>query len=264
MNAEGGPLGWVNTLIAEGERESRRKRLGLLFSFWWHIWKERNRRIFKGCDQSTLQVSLLLQDQLHAFRKASGFPTWPSFVSFSQVQWLKLLSDEIQFFFCSQRQNSWKRDDIINILVSWAVCSFWVRGSFTWWLQVYMLLWHLLLSLAWYWFKVWFVSVFCFWVQSGVAVFKVFLFLLGSALLCLVCVVYSSALVCLLLVRVSSPLSCLCCFFFSFALSPGLAFFCLCVPDFLDDGGWSCGFWWETFPAGLADVLWELVEPVWV
>jgi hypothetical protein len=123
MNAEGGPLGWVNTLITEGERESRRKRLGLLFSFWWHIWKERNRRIFKGCDQSTLQVSLLLQDQLHAFRKASGFPTWPGFASFSQVQCLKLLSDEIQFFFCSQRQNSWKRDGIINILVSWAVCA---------------------------------------------------------------------------------------------------------------------------------------------
>jgi hypothetical protein len=45
LPAEGGPREWVRCLLTMGNKRERKKNLGYLFTFWWHIWKERNHRI---------------------------------------------------------------------------------------------------------------------------------------------------------------------------------------------------------------------------
>jgi hypothetical protein len=40
------------------------KKSGILFSFWWQIWKERNRRMFDQKEASVLQVSSLIHEAI--------------------------------------------------------------------------------------------------------------------------------------------------------------------------------------------------------
>jgi hypothetical protein len=57
------PVDWVIFVSASGDRATRTKRLGNLFFFWWHVWKERNRIIFDGKEQSVAFIAnQLLQD----------------------------------------------------------------------------------------------------------------------------------------------------------------------------------------------------------
>jgi hypothetical protein len=37
-------LGQVHAII--GQQKQKREKLNFLFTFWWHVWKERNWRIF--------------------------------------------------------------------------------------------------------------------------------------------------------------------------------------------------------------------------
>jgi hypothetical protein len=46
MASSAGPIEWVSFVISTSEKSERRNKLGLLVAFGWHIWKERNRRIF--------------------------------------------------------------------------------------------------------------------------------------------------------------------------------------------------------------------------
>lgn len=64
---------WLLSITAVGDRVTRRKLAGILFSFWWQIWKERNRRIFDQREQSFRQVAQLTKDylQLHALSQHS-------------------------------------------------------------------------------------------------------------------------------------------------------------------------------------------------
>lgn len=39
------PKGWVNYLLATGSSVEKKRKLGVLFSFWWEIWKGRNRSV---------------------------------------------------------------------------------------------------------------------------------------------------------------------------------------------------------------------------
>jgi hypothetical protein len=52
----------------------KKRRLGYLFRFWWHIWKERNWRIFDNEEQSIPQLASRLQDDIALFSNASGSP----------------------------------------------------------------------------------------------------------------------------------------------------------------------------------------------
>jgi hypothetical protein len=46
--AAGGPFEWVKQIRRSGSKEEKRKKMGILTTFWWMIWKERNNRIFQS------------------------------------------------------------------------------------------------------------------------------------------------------------------------------------------------------------------------
>jgi hypothetical protein len=46
MGMEGGPKGWVQAIRRTGDKNEKKRKLGVLLSFWWMLWKERNQRIF--------------------------------------------------------------------------------------------------------------------------------------------------------------------------------------------------------------------------
>lgn len=51
------PTEGVNYLLASGSQTEKRRKMGVLFSFWWELWKERNRRIFDNNDRSPAAVA---------------------------------------------------------------------------------------------------------------------------------------------------------------------------------------------------------------
>jgi hypothetical protein len=46
MIAQGGPQQWLQFIRRTGSSKEKRIKLGIVLTFWWQIWKERNRRIF--------------------------------------------------------------------------------------------------------------------------------------------------------------------------------------------------------------------------
>jgi hypothetical protein len=45
-------------------KKEKRKHLGMLFTFWWCIWKEHNKRIFKNKECSSHELARLVQDEI--------------------------------------------------------------------------------------------------------------------------------------------------------------------------------------------------------
>jgi hypothetical protein len=73
--AKGGPTDWFKLQLKCKPKE-RKRRLIVLFTFWWMIWKERNRRIFEGKERSALQLARLIQDEIN-LHLAVYLPTDP-------------------------------------------------------------------------------------------------------------------------------------------------------------------------------------------
>jgi hypothetical protein len=72
MMMQGGePVTWVWRLCEVDSTKDKRKKLGTLFTFWWQVWKERNRRIFKGKELSIPQLSAIFNDQILLFQTAN-------------------------------------------------------------------------------------------------------------------------------------------------------------------------------------------------
>jgi hypothetical protein len=46
----------------------RRAKLGIIFTIWWYLWKERNRRIFDNKECSIPQLSALFNDDRTLFQ----------------------------------------------------------------------------------------------------------------------------------------------------------------------------------------------------
>jgi hypothetical protein len=65
LSAQGGLIQWVNHLVSGGTKKEKKKRLGILFTFWWMIWKERNRRIFDDKHISAFQLASLAIDEIN-------------------------------------------------------------------------------------------------------------------------------------------------------------------------------------------------------
>jgi hypothetical protein len=65
-----GPVGWVLYFSSLGSKGLKRKKVGYLFFFWWHVWKERNTRIFKNKEQSVPRVANLLLQEIQLVSEA--------------------------------------------------------------------------------------------------------------------------------------------------------------------------------------------------
>jgi hypothetical protein len=76
---EGGPVGWVSLLSSIGNKTQKRANLGLLFTFWWNVWKERNRRIFYHKARSVPQLfDWILEELVSYAREGILLPDGPS------------------------------------------------------------------------------------------------------------------------------------------------------------------------------------------
>jgi hypothetical protein len=63
-------LAWVNHFASSGTKQIRKVNMGILITFWWHLWKERNRRIFDNIEQSAPQLACTIQDELSLLHRA--------------------------------------------------------------------------------------------------------------------------------------------------------------------------------------------------
>jgi hypothetical protein len=63
MNLDG-LSSWIPFLTVSGSRHQKKRKLSILFTFWWQIWKERNRRIFDSRELSVQQLASLISDEL--------------------------------------------------------------------------------------------------------------------------------------------------------------------------------------------------------
>jgi hypothetical protein len=56
------PSDWVTNITSTSSVEDKRRNLGILATFWWMVWKERNKRIFKDRESSASVVASLTTD----------------------------------------------------------------------------------------------------------------------------------------------------------------------------------------------------------
>jgi hypothetical protein len=56
-------MDWVRLLIAFGSKKEKKPKLGILFMFWWQIWKERNNGVFQEEGHPAIRVAVLIKDQ---------------------------------------------------------------------------------------------------------------------------------------------------------------------------------------------------------
>jgi hypothetical protein len=63
MISNGGPIEWVRYLNKIGTKEEKKQRLGILFSFWWRIWKERTKGFLRALNN--LYLGLLVAGALY-------------------------------------------------------------------------------------------------------------------------------------------------------------------------------------------------------
>jgi hypothetical protein len=70
MRLQEGPQGWVSFLSRTGNKKERRRKLGVLFTFWCWNWKERNRRVFDHSELSAGRVAKVIQEVISGFNIA--------------------------------------------------------------------------------------------------------------------------------------------------------------------------------------------------
>jgi hypothetical protein len=58
MVVQGGPKQWFNFVLRSGNKKGKQRKSGVLFTFWWLIWKERNKRIFEHKESSAPQLAV--------------------------------------------------------------------------------------------------------------------------------------------------------------------------------------------------------------
>jgi hypothetical protein len=74
LSGAGGPKQWVRSLLAAGPKKEKKRKLGVLFTFWWLIWKERNSRIFEDKERSLVSLSQLIQEEITLHNSVFNHP----------------------------------------------------------------------------------------------------------------------------------------------------------------------------------------------
>jgi hypothetical protein len=67
---KGSVANWIVLLGQLPSKQQQRTDVGIIFFFWWFIWKERNHRIFEHKECSSLQVVEQNKDAILAYRRA--------------------------------------------------------------------------------------------------------------------------------------------------------------------------------------------------
>jgi hypothetical protein len=66
MAAAGGPKQWISLLLQAGSKEEKKRNLGILLTFWWTIWKERNNFFYYKEVSAVRLAQLVIEDvKLH-------------------------------------------------------------------------------------------------------------------------------------------------------------------------------------------------------
>jgi hypothetical protein len=58
MSAQGGPTDWTNHLLILSNRMDKRRKIGVIFFFWWQIWKERIEKILMANNNPRFKFSV--------------------------------------------------------------------------------------------------------------------------------------------------------------------------------------------------------------
>lgn len=64
LMAQKSPTEIVTTLLSSGNAKDKRRKVGVLCTFWWEVWKERNRRVFDRVEKSPNVVAALTLEAL--------------------------------------------------------------------------------------------------------------------------------------------------------------------------------------------------------
>jgi hypothetical protein len=57
-------------MLQGGSTKDKRRKLGILFTFCWGIWNERNRRVFQAKEKSAVRLAYLIIDDVHLIETA--------------------------------------------------------------------------------------------------------------------------------------------------------------------------------------------------
>jgi hypothetical protein len=64
LNHSEGPAGWLRQIAALGDKRQKRRNIGILCTFWWMIWKERNHRMFEHVELAPNNLAPLINDSI--------------------------------------------------------------------------------------------------------------------------------------------------------------------------------------------------------
>jgi hypothetical protein len=67
---QGSITNWIEAAGKAGSMQQQRINAGIMFIFWWNIWKERNRRIFENKEASFLRVAELIKSAAKEYHSA--------------------------------------------------------------------------------------------------------------------------------------------------------------------------------------------------
>jgi hypothetical protein len=62
----------VQFFISNNPKRERKAKMEILLSFWWQIWKERNRRIFNSKEASVIALACLTKEAISNQRRAAS------------------------------------------------------------------------------------------------------------------------------------------------------------------------------------------------
>jgi hypothetical protein len=71
MRTQGGPVQWVQFLLKSGPAAQKKQGIRVLFTFWWYIWKERNKKVFDQLESSAHATASLVQEAVLLFRSSN-------------------------------------------------------------------------------------------------------------------------------------------------------------------------------------------------